>query len=47
MRGTRHYLGTIEARDADVAISKAIEEFGIADRKRQKRLTAQPIADGM
>jgi hypothetical protein len=34
-------LGHVEAPDAETAIKKAIEEFGIHDPQMQKRLFAQ------
>jgi hypothetical protein len=36
-------LGTVEAPDAETAIKIAIEQFGITDPERQRRLVAQPI----
>jgi len=36
-------LGTVEAPDADSAIKIAIEQFGITDPQRQRRLVAQAI----
>ncbi len=36
-------LGTVEAPDAVAAIKVAIEQFGITDSERQRRLLAQPI----
>lgn len=44
IRHKGHYLGTVEAADPDAAIKTLIEEFGITDRERQRRLIAQPIA---
>ena len=37
-------LGTVTAPDADAAIAKAIEEFGITELERQKRVAVSPIA---
>jgi hypothetical protein len=36
-------IGTVEAPDAEAAIKVAIEEYGITDPERQRRLVAQPI----
>ena len=36
-------LGRVEARDAEDAIKKAIEEFGITDPEHQKRLVARAV----
>jgi hypothetical protein len=35
-------LGTVTARDRDTAIAKAIDEFGITDPERQKRVAVSP-----
>jgi len=37
-------LGTVAAADCDAAIAKAIEEFGITDPERQKRVAVSPVA---
>jgi hypothetical protein len=37
-------LGTVAAADCDAAIAKAIDEFGITDPERQKRVAVSPIA---
>jgi hypothetical protein len=39
------YLGKVAAPDADAAIRAAIEAFGVTDRERQRRLTAQPVVE--
>lgn len=36
-------IATLLAPDADAAVRKAIEDYGITDPHRQKRLVAQPI----
>ena len=36
-------IGTVEAPDAAAAIKRAIEEYGITDPERKRRLAAQPI----
>jgi hypothetical protein len=38
-------LGTVAAVDADAAIATAIDEFGITDPERQKRVAVSPMAD--
>jgi hypothetical protein len=38
-------LGTITAPDRDAAIAKAIDEFGITDPERQRRVMVRPIAE--
>jgi hypothetical protein len=38
-------LGTVTAPDSDVAIAKAIDEFGITDSERQRRVIVRPIAE--
>jgi hypothetical protein len=38
-------LGAVTAPDRDAATAKAIEEFGITDPERQKRVTVAPIAE--
>ena len=38
-------LGTVAAADSDAAIAKAIDEFGITDPERQKRVAVSPMAD--
>lgn len=37
-------LGTVAAADCDAAIAVAIEEFGITEPERQKRVAVQPLA---
>ena len=37
------YLGTVRAADAEAAVKVAIEEFGISNPQRQKRLVAQRV----
>ncbi len=37
------HLADVPARDADAAIRKAIEDYGITEPHRQRRLIAQPI----
>lgn len=37
-------LGTVRATDADTAIAKAIETFGITETERQRRVIVRPIA---
>jgi hypothetical protein len=39
------YLGRVEAPDAETAIKVAIQQWGITDPQRQRRLVAQPIVD--
>jgi antitoxin component HigA of HigAB toxin-antitoxin module len=36
-------LGTVEAPDAESAIKRAIEQYGITDREQQKRLAAYRV----
>jgi hypothetical protein len=36
-------LGTVTAPDPDAAIAKAIDEFGITDPERQKRVAVGPM----
>jgi hypothetical protein len=44
LRGTRaERLGTVTAPDADAAIARAIDEFGITDLERQKRVAVSPM----
>jgi len=38
----RHIV-TLAAPDADAAIRRAIEDYGITEPHRQKRLVAQPV----
>ena len=38
-------LGTVAAADCDTAIAKAINEFGITDPERQRRVAVSPITD--
>jgi predicted chitinase len=37
------HIATLSAPDADAAIRKAIEDYGITDPHRQRRLVAQPM----
>lgn len=37
-------LGTVAATDCDAAIAKAIDEFGITEPERKKRVAVSPIA---
>jgi hypothetical protein len=37
-------LGTVTASEADAAIAKAIDEFGITNPERQRRVIVRPIA---
>ena len=37
------HVATLSAANADAAIRKAIEDYGITDPHRQRRLVAQPI----
>jgi len=42
IRGTpAEYIGHVTAPDEDAAIRKAIEEYAITDREKQKRLIAR------
>lgn len=43
IRQKGEYIGMVDAPDAEAAIKIAIEEFGITDPQRQRRLVAQPI----
>jgi hypothetical protein len=43
IRKKGHHIATIAAPGADAAIRKAIEDHGITDAHRQRRLVAQPI----
>jgi hypothetical protein len=36
-------IATVHAPDADAAIRKAIEDYGITEPHRQRRLVAQPV----
>jgi 1,2-phenylacetyl-CoA epoxidase PaaB subunit len=36
-------VGTVEAPDAESAIKRAIEAYGITDREQQKRLAAYRV----
>jgi hypothetical protein len=40
-RSEGRYIGSVTAADDKAAIEKAIEEFGITDPRRQRRLVAQ------
>jgi hypothetical protein len=42
IRKKGQYLGRVEAPDAETAIERAIEEFGI-DEAHRSRLIAQPV----
>ena len=37
-------LGTVKAADAEAAIATAIDEFGITDPERQRRVIVRPVA---
>jgi hypothetical protein len=41
IRKKGYYVGSVEAGTADEAIKVAMEEFGIENPQRQKRLVAQ------
>jgi predicted chitinase len=43
IRKKGHHIATVKAPDADAAIRKAIEDYGITDPHRQRRLVAQPM----
>jgi hypothetical protein len=45
LRGGRppEQLGTVTAPNADAAIAKAIETFGIADPERRRRVIVRPV----
>lgn len=43
VRAKGQHIGTVEARSADEAIKRAIEEYSITDPNQQRRLIAQPI----
>lgn len=45
IRKRGEYVGTVRAASADDAIRVAIKEFGIEDKERQRRLSAQPLDD--
>jgi len=46
LRGKRaERLGAVRAPDMDAAIARAIEELGITDFERQRRVIVRPIAD--
>jgi len=36
-------IATVAAADAEAAIRKAIDDYGITDPHRQRRLVAQPV----
>jgi hypothetical protein len=42
MRKKGHYLGRVEAPDAETAIERAVEEFQV-DEAHRSRLIAQPV----
>ena len=42
IRAKGHYLGRVEAADAESAIKRAIEEFQV-DEAHRSRLIAQPV----
>jgi hypothetical protein len=44
IRKKGYYIGSVTAASAEEAIARAIEEFGISNPQRQKRLVAQPEA---
>lgn len=47
LRGKRaERLGTVTAPDRDAAIAKGIDEFGITDPERQRRVIVRPIREG-
>jgi hypothetical protein len=44
IRGKRaDSLGTVTAPNAEAAINRACEDFGITDPERRRRLVAQPV----
>jgi hypothetical protein len=43
IRKKGHVITTTAAADGDAAIKFAIEEYGITDPHRQRRLVAQPV----
>jgi hypothetical protein len=43
VRKKGHVITTTASPDADAAIRKTIEDYGITDPHRQRRLVAQPV----